>query len=187
MAGYSHVLVIRDNVVLDSSFDVYTLLQIMKRNHLSVVSPEICTVDMDNNSSSICGTGKGIEEGGYTTHYIPLLASMYSIEAWGCQWDLFDPGLNPSGWGCDRYFYHYCSQQVQDLRLGITTKQHVTHLSYLPKDRPSYPTIPDDERFRWRLRQKSIKEQAKTWLEHFRSERGVTLERGKPDRLESLV
>jgi len=101
---YKYVFLLLDDVVLESSFDIDVVIDIMTRNNLTFVSPYINNADDHNKILMHIKAPNGSL--GFATNYIETFALVMTFPAYIAFWEIFDPLANPCGWGPDHWCVH---------------------------------------------------------------------------------
>ena len=175
-AGYTHVMIIHSSTKF-SSYHLKNVLDIMRRNNLSVAIPfhQITGAPHDATTTA---TPTSV---GSVTEILELYSPIFTISAWQCFWDMINPGLNPSGAGYDIYFYHFCSSRMRSqgdgsnqLKIG---KLNGMRIGTLPQ--------PIQKSFQ-RTRLNPV-EQLQNWIDYLRNDRGGVIMKGQKEEIEMLV
>lgn len=102
----------------------------MTRNNLSVVSPGIINATMTSTrpyqptkALKNHRFGASLYKIGHSCEVIEIFATIFTLDAWKCWWNMLQPNLNPSGWGYDLCYTNLCP----DLKLGVSEIQRATH------------------------------------------------------------
>lgn len=131
--GFTHVMLLLDDVELGSKFEFITMFDAMFRNDLSVVSPAILGAHqgaVTPRSSFSKKYHHGLRyKVGHFVDVIEIFATIFTLKAWKCFWDLVDPKINSSGWGYDLYLSDYCKNKfnIQNFSLGVIDSVECTH------------------------------------------------------------
>lgn len=161
-SGYTHVMILLDDIQLPYTFRLGELMNVMIRNNLSVISPTIIGATYPATTCVFCRPRLRTDKGkvtkvsalhtGHKTQVIEIFATLFTLSAWSCWWNLLQPSLNSVGWGYDRCMYNFCKQYDSDFSMGIATGIVAVHGS----DRLFYslssgapPSDPQAEVQRW--------------------------------------
>jgi hypothetical protein len=89
---------------LFSSFRLHRLLGVMRRNGLSVASPAIQHASMSSTTPyKYSARSKQFRMPplytiGATVKSIEIFATLFTLQAWSCFWDMVEPRWNAAGW-----------------------------------------------------------------------------------------
>jgi solute carrier family 35 protein E3 len=107
-AGYSHVLAIRDTILLDDSFDLQHFLQVAIRRRMAVASPAISNAEFETLKPKPSGPTV------WQVNVVGLQATLFTIDAWECYYELIDTEYVNEG-GAGLWFNKYCGQKMHVL------------------------------------------------------------------------
>mmetsp|Transcript_17296 Transcript_17296/g.28919 ORF Transcript_17296/g.28919 Transcript_17296/m.28919 type:complete len:301 (+) Transcript_17296:152-1054(+) len=131
--GDAYVMILLDDVELHPTFRLQGMLDIMLRNGLSVASPGVehasmtSTTPYKHSSRSKQYRIPPLYKVGATVQSIEIFATIFTVPAWRCFWDLVEPRWNPAGWGYDLCFYNYCREHVSSLKMGVVYGMTAEH------------------------------------------------------------
>lgn len=134
---FAYLMVLLDDVELGSKFRLEALLDIMRRNRLSVISPAIhgstmlSTLPYKHTARAKQFRFPPQYTLGCTVQSIEIFATVFTKESWSCFWDLIEPRWNAAGWGYDLCFYNYCKSRVPDFSMGVVYTMTAVHHSEL--------------------------------------------------------
>ena len=141
-SGYSHVMVLLDDLQLPFTFRLDNMMAIMNRNNLSVISPTIIGATYPSTTCSFCKPRLRSDNAqtipatylrvGHQVDVIEIFAAMFTMPAWDCWWRLLQPSLNSIGWGYDRCLKKFCStssssSSSSNFTMGIVTSVIAVH------------------------------------------------------------
>jgi hypothetical protein len=177
-AGYSHVMII-DSRTKFSNYNLRNVLEIMKRNNLSVAIPylQIPGQSQEQHKDKERTVGS-------LTEILELNAPIFTISAWQCFWDMINPGLNPSGAGYDIYFYHFCSTRMRSQQRGREGEEEKLKIGRLNGMRIG--TLPPIQKYFVRTKLDPV-EQLRNWIEYLRNERGGVIRKGEKGEIAMLL
>ena len=128
-AGFDAVLVVLDDVALRARhFNLDRMVNVLRRNNLSVASPavEYATHRHMRRSRQAAAVGRLVS-------MVEMFAVLYTPAAWRCQYELLDTGLNPIGWGYDMWLGAFCRhwRDLGDFKIGLVDTELATHAVWL--------------------------------------------------------
>jgi hypothetical protein len=136
-SGYTHVMILLDDIQLPYTFRLSDMMSIMTRNNLSVISPTIIGATYPATTCTFCKPRLRTEKGktsklsdmrvGHKVEVIEIFATLFTLSAWRCWWDLLQPRLNSIGWAYDKHMYRYCKQRDSEFSMGMVTSIMAVH------------------------------------------------------------
>lgn len=125
LSGFSHVLLLLDDVVLHENYNLNKMIHVMNRNNLTVASPAV-------HAAKYWTTRKhkfdhDLYDIGHVTNTLEIFAALFTIEGWKCWYDMMDPTINAAGWGYDEYIQSYCSRTIPGFKIGVLDCMEATH------------------------------------------------------------
>lgn len=126
--GYTHVMILLDDVDLEPSFVLHEFLAIMERNKLSIASPAMHGAqhwttkahDYDHKDYAI----------GHQTHTIEVFATVFTMEGYNCFYSMVEPMVNSVGWAYDVAMYAFCHTRIPNFAIGVVDKMRGRHMSW---------------------------------------------------------
>ena len=104
--------------------------------------------------TSIRYDGQPTNEVGFKAEAIEIFATLFTIEAWHCWYNLLDPIVNDAGWGYDYTIYDFCKKRLPSFEMGVVYSMVVKHHEHLGRVEVSTvndcPQLePPDKEKRW--------------------------------------
>jgi hypothetical protein len=99
-------------------YSMTKLMVIMERNNLSVISPGIQRASMTSTVYYMVDpwAPNGI---GHHVRAVEVFATVFTLDAWSCWWDMMQPRVNPAGWGYDLCYVSICQAKGMNISLGV--------------------------------------------------------------------
>eukprot|EP00602_Paraphysomonas_sp_CaronLab_P001445 CAMPEP_0185027618 /NCGR_PEP_ID=MMETSP1103-20130426/12880_1 /TAXON_ID=36769 /ORGANISM="Paraphysomonas bandaiensis, Strain Caron Lab Isolate" /LENGTH=294 /DNA_ID=CAMNT_0027561711 /DNA_START=66 /DNA_END=950 /DNA_ORIENTATION=- len=139
-AGFTHVMVLLDDVELGRHFSLDTLLDAMKRNSLAVATPAVTGAAVHSITPyepkpvpKFRQKFRPNYKVGHTVKVMEVFATMFTLQAWKCWWLLLEPKLNSLGWYYDLCIYDYCAAKVEGFRMGVLMGLSAIHRAHYGK------------------------------------------------------
>lgn len=113
-AGYSHVMILLDDVKLHSNYNLDYALQLMVRNNLTIVQPAVHGAKFFTTRYHSRAEYKNDEYYiGHTVEMAETFATVFTLNAWECWFNMINPLINSAGWGYDAMVHRYCRPFVE--------------------------------------------------------------------------
>lgn len=116
---YQTVCVLLDDVLIESKYDIQSILNFMRAYSLDVASPRIRNSPHEIMNPTPHHHAEPLS--GRLTNFVEIQFTFFSPLAWICFWDIIDID-NASGWGFDVCLFELCN-----LRIGIMATTTAVH------------------------------------------------------------
>jgi len=135
-AGYSHVMILLDDIVLHDSFNLQYALQLMTQNNISIAQPAVHGAKFFSTKyHSRAEYGNDIYYIGHRVRIVEVFATIFTLGAWGCWYDMINPIINSAGWGYDAVVGDYCRSKPEfpTFELAVFDCMEATHIDRFAK------------------------------------------------------
>ena len=110
MGGFTHILLVLDDVTLTSSYNITSMLTLMKYNQLHMASPVVENANVGPSKRPwVNDTSSGY---GYEVDVLEIHAVLFNLLGWEAFWDLASPKYNTRGLGYERFIKSWAQKYI---------------------------------------------------------------------------